>query len=291
MAARFYYYPEPNGSHLVTIDLDEELGELFSDYFVSAVDGISTTGHRQRTVGRMGEIVNIQRDRLKGGEDLAYQFAALQNHLDRGFSCAFTADHTKAWAAPIRAGTLPTGTTTIKVFSNPFNNIVDPNLTGVKPSANDYIVIETRPPAMITEQHELKVVSNLSNITGGEFIIDNVLNFNYEMPAFARYYRFWPVLKRPQRDIGRNIITNENGRLFSLDITLEPDYGTLFSFHPDNYDGITDIGTSLGKLETAEVPSGFSGRGLDSLAERYRDQRKEVAVLFGGPIHPYAKRD
>ena len=48
MSARFYYYPEPDGSHLITIDLGEELGELFSDFFVNAVDGISITGHRQR---------------------------------------------------------------------------------------------------------------------------------------------------------------------------------------------------------------------------------------------------
>ena len=277
MSARFYYYPEPDGSHLITIDLGEELGELFSDFFVNAVDGISITGHRQRTVGRMGEIVNIQRDRLKLSEDLAYQFHALQNHLDRGYSCSFTADHTKSWAAPIKAGTLLTGATTIQCFSNPFNNMTDPSLSGLKPAVDDYITIETAPPAMLSEQHKLSNVTNLSNVNGGSFVNAKPLNFEYDRPAFARWYRYWPVLKRPQREIGRNIITNENGRLFSLNITLEPDYGTLFSFHPDYYDGITNSGTTLGVEHVGRVPDGMTGRGLDSAGIPFSPERQSNA--------------
>ena len=73
MSARFYYYPEPNGSHLVTIDLGEELGELFSDIPMDVIDGISMTGGIQRSVGGGGEVITIQRDRLNLGEDLAYK--------------------------------------------------------------------------------------------------------------------------------------------------------------------------------------------------------------------------
>ena len=46
-----------------------------------------------------------------------------------------------------------------------------------------------------------------------------------------RWYRFWPLLKRAQNQIGTPIITNENGRLFSLNIDLVVDYQALFAFH------------------------------------------------------------
>ena len=61
--------------------------------------------------------------------------------------------------------------------------------------------------------------------------------YTYPERAFARYYRFWPTLRRPASDIGQNIITNEGGRLFSLNIRLYLDTHTLFNFH-SGFDGI-----------------------------------------------------
>ena len=97
--ARFYYTPEPFGAgpRLHVIDLGEALGEMYSDISVEAVDAVSLTGSIQRSVGRTQEVVTIQRDRMIGGEDLAIQFHALQNHLDRGFSVSFAADEDNAF--------------------------------------------------------------------------------------------------------------------------------------------------------------------------------------------------
>tara|TARA_Y100000589_G_scaffold65675_1_gene57231 strand:- start:16059 stop:16940 length:882 start_codon:yes stop_codon:yes gene_type:complete len=281
MSAKFYYYPEPNGSHLVEIDLGEDLGELFSDFIVDAVDGISLTGQRQRSVGVMGEVITIQRDRLKLGEDLVYQMMALQNHLDRGFSCAFTADHTKAWAAPIH-NYLNAGTKTITAFANPFVDFMDTTSSDITPASGDYIVIESRPPAMLQEMQKIDSSSNLSGLTGGSFTIEKRLNFDYNRRAFARQYRTWPVLKRPQSDIGRNIITNENGRLFSLSIRLTPDYETLFAFHPDSYDGVTSIGSQLSTTPSAtgELPQGQRETGIDGVPKRFRERAQDIPQMF-----------
>jgi hypothetical protein len=283
MAARFYFYPQPNGSNLITIDLEEELGELYSDFYVDAVDAVTRSGHRQRSVGRMAEIVTIQRDRLKLSEDLAYQFYALQNHLDRGFSCSFTADHTKAWAAPIRLGVLNTNVQDIPCYRNPFQSIVNPAASGLIPDVGDIITIETMPPGMITEQHKLSNVSQLSSVTGGQFSISKGLNFQYERPAFARYYRFWPVLKRPASQVGRNIITNENGRLFSLNITLEVDYLTLFKFHPGETETFTDFGDGLTTEHVGIPDQGSSNRGLDGV---YSDRTRSYDPNYGWRITP-----
>jgi hypothetical protein len=64
--AKFFYYPEPHGSfaHPVILDLGEALGEMYSDMITEAVDAISLTGSMSRSVGRMQEIVTIQRDRM-----------------------------------------------------------------------------------------------------------------------------------------------------------------------------------------------------------------------------------
>ena len=260
MSAKFFFYPQPNGSFLRVIDLGEDLGELFSDFEVDAVDGRSFDGGIYRNVGRSGEIVTIQRDRLLLGEDLARKFVSLQNHLDRGFSCAFTSDHTKAWAAPLKGK--PSGNSTkLFCYGNPFKNAVGSNI----PSADDYIVIETAPPAMLHEIQKVDSVS-LSSGAGGSIILDSGVDFHYRGGplVFARYYRFWPVLKRPASDIGQSIITNEGGRLFSLSLRLVPDYSTLFSYHPEisyNDHSPTD---NLGTENTPSDSDGGPRGGIDS---------------------------
>jgi len=255
MSAKFYYYPEPNGLNLVTIDLGEELGELFSEFYVDAIDGLTQVGQRQRSVGRMSEIIRIQRDRLSLGEDLAYKFTAMQNHLDRGFSVAFAADHTKAWAAPCQ-GLPQAGTRALQVYRSMFTAFADPNNTGYKPSVGDYLILETQPPSMLHEQLKVDNVSNLSSTGGGSIGLDDRIAFAYSQNAFVRHYRFWPVLKRRQEDVGQNIITNEGGRLFSLDVTLVPDYRTLFAFHPEYGGGYN---ANLSELLTGPL-SGNDGR-------------------------------
>ena len=259
--AKFYYTPMPNGSHTVIIDLGEALGEMYSDILFDAVDGVGFTGAISRSVGRTQEIVTIQRDRMVLGEDLAYQFLALQNHLDRGFSCSFSSDSDRAYCYPMR-GIHASGVKKLQCYANPFTNITGTNNT---PIIGDFATVETSSPAMI--QENVKVTSN-GNITdaGGNFDIDKRLCFQYNQPAFVRHYRFYPVLKRPQSDLGQAIITNEGGRLFSLSIRLVVDYMTLFAYHPDYY-AESGINLGLGLVGIAptvgDVPSGNTNRGVD----------------------------
>ena len=125
--AKFYFYPEPHGSyaHPVIIDMGEALGEMYSEMITEAVDAVSLTGSMSRSVGRMQELVTIQRDRMLLGEDLAYRFHAMQNHLDRGFTVAFAADDDKAFCHPLR-GVHNSGTQRINCYAHPFVNLVDP---------------------------------------------------------------------------------------------------------------------------------------------------------------------
>lgn len=229
--AKFFYYPQPDGRHLVEIDLGEPLGELQSEFEHDAVDAVTQSGAIFRSVSRGGEVITIQRDRMQLGEDLAIQFDALQNHLDRGYAVFFTADSDKAWAAPL------TTPPQAGKFIMDVNNAVFSDFTGtsVIPVADDYVVIESDSPPYIRETHEIQSI-NVSAGSGGSVTLKKRLNFDYSnRPVFMRWYRTWPVLKRPQSEVGKAIITNEGGRLFSLSLRLVVDYALLFSAH--NGDG------------------------------------------------------
>ena len=277
--AKFYFTPQPyglqNGVSLVTIDLGESLGEMYSDISIDAVDGVTLTGSIQRSIGRTQEIVTIQRDRMIGGEDLAIQFVALQNHLDRGYSVSFAADSDKAFCFPVK-GSLQNNSSTINLYANPFQNFTG---TSALPAVGDYCTIETGSPAMIQEVVKMQNVSNIT-AQGGNVNSVNPVRFQYDRLAFLRHYRFFPVLKRPQSDIGQSIITNEGGRLFSLSIRLIVDYVTYFVTHPE---AISESGVSVGEQLAGSESGGDQGSGtsLDNLIGRIGTHVKHLDFLNG----------
>jgi len=229
MSAAFYYTPEPNGSQVIMIDLGEELGEMFEDMQIESADAVSMDGHRQRSISKMNEIITIQRDRLIGGIDTYYRLKTMQNHLDRGYSVSFTADRSKKWIYPIVSNS-SLGAYTLSVGQDPFRNLHISNISNIQ--SGQYFVIESAPdPEIIQEMGKSDAVS--VSASGGTINLTDRLAFDYSnRRSFIRWFRYYPVLKRPQEDLGRSIVTNENGRLFSLNLRLVPDYSVLFAFHP-----------------------------------------------------------
>jgi len=239
--AKFFYVPMPGGSFMQEIDLKESLGELSSSFFHDVVDNIGYNGGIRRSVTRGHEIVNIQRDRLQYGEAVAVRFDALQNHLDRGYSVAFCADHEKAWGAFCRRSPA-SGDEKISVNDNIFKNWVG---STTKPNSNDILVVETPSPKYVREKIIISSVqSGFTTSSGGILNLTSGtrVQFNYSnRPAFVRHYRWWPVLKRLQSEVGKPIITNEGGRLFSLNVTLVADYEELFVMYNGEDFGDSDI--------------------------------------------------
>ena len=74
-----------------------------------------------------------------------------------------------------------------------------------------------------------------------------------------RHYRFHPALKRHPADIGKSIVTNEHGLLWSLELRLTPDYENYFAFHPqqenDVPSGLLQDGLIVGQAEIFDQPS------------------------------------
>jgi len=135
---------------------------------------------------------------------------------------------------------------------------------------------------MIQEIVKMQTVSN-ATAQGGDVDTVNPVRFQYDQPAFMRHYRFYPVLKRPQSDIGQAIVTNEGGRLFSLSIRLVVDYVTLYAAHPDT---VGETGVSLGRSLASSTSAGRQGAGisLDGMgrASALTDIRDTLAPTFGG---------
>lgn len=281
MSAKFFYYPQPSGARRVTIDLEEPLGELYSDIIIDAVDGVSYAGGIRRSVGRTQEIITIQRDRLLRGEFIAHQFEALQNHLDRGYSVMFAADHTKMFCYPL-SGTHNSGAALLHLGIPPFYQFIDSSISPKYPSEGDYMVIETSSPNMIREQVRITQVNSSEMTDQGGIVRCRRTAFEYSKRAFIRSKHFYPILKRPQSDIGQSIITNEGGRLFSLSLRLVVDYEALFAFHPDTIQSY-DIGLGQSLIEEDDdVPDSGVSRSsgynfsFDFAAVKVREFNPEV---------------
>lgn len=224
--AKFYYFPRPSQlSFLTTIDLQEQLAELFSDYEIDAQDGVSYTGRRYRTISRLSEIVRIQRDRMKGSEDLARDLITLQSHLAHGFPTMFAADSAKAYATYLRQP-VKAGDTVLFVGPNVFRNFVGNQIV----AANDYLMIESENPAMRYQMVEIQSLTATAT-ANGTITLKSPIQYDFDKGTIGvRYYRFWPTLKRPVSEINRNMVTNERGFLWSLDVTMTPDYGAYIDF-------------------------------------------------------------
>ncbi len=271
--AKFYYFPIPDARSLVTIDLGEQLGELFSEYQYDVAESISRGGRRYLSHGLQREFVTIQRDRMLDGEPLALKLMSMQNHLDRGGYVSFCADSDKAYIHPLLS-TPEQGRNTILVGSNPFKDITGSNL----PIAGDFVTMHTNSPTSIIEQKDIKTVDPaFSSSVGGNLTLSPDAVYTYPERSFLRYYRFWPTLRRAASDIGQSIITNEGGRLFSLNIRLYLDTFTLFNFH-SGFDGI-DRSPNF-KPNTVPAASGGENAfsqigGLDELGSEYL-QRQSI---------------
>ena len=275
--AAFYFYG--TGQQLITIDLGEGLNELYSDWEIDAQTGVSMSGAMRRVTGLYRERVTIQRDRMSGGLELANKLSALQNHLDRGGACAFTADTDKSFCFPLK--TPPSaGDTRLRNYDNPFFQVLGSNT----PVIGEFMAIESPNPSAL---HEIKKIH--ATTCAGQFAgtIDtsasspNVSSsdgcaFNHRMGCMTRWYRCWPILKRPQGDTS-NIVTNEHGLLYSLNVTLVTDTFIYHRFHPEMQQFNTGLIT---ETVPAEIMTDQSLATLDNPDGDSDDIRQGVTTLF-----------
>ena len=189
----------------------------------------------------------------------------LQSHVDRGHSVLFAADLDKAYVThltqPARAGD-----TVIFVAANVVRSIVGNKIV----QAGDYLMIESENPNMRYQQVEVQSLTATAT-AGGTITLVNPIAFDFDKGVISvRHYRFWPTLKRPVENLGQNMVTNERGFLFSLDVIMTPDY-------PQLHELLIPVGEELGSIDEAiqfdnsvDSPLGISGKVL--VVDGFTDQ-------------------
>ena len=277
--AAFYFYG--SNSQLITIDLGEGISELYSEWEIDAATGVSLSGSMRRVTGLYRERVTIQRDRMKGGLDLANKFAALQNHLDRGGACAFTVDTARSWVYPLKTTPSP-GDTRLRTYDNPFYQIFGSN-TPSTGGFDDYVALESSSPGTFYEKRKVHATTCAGQFGGSIDLSASAPTssaiegcaFSYDSkPVFARWFRCWPMLKRPQGEIGQAIVKNEHGINYTLNLTLVSDLHALFRFHPDQ----TQFNTGL--VTETIAPEMLPTNALATLDDPDGEERKAVTELF-----------
>lgn len=245
--AAFYLYPDPGPGSPWTLSFGECVTSYTEAPDVEVADAVTLSGRRQRAIGRWGKRVRLTLERMASREELAWQMLALQNHLDRGYSVAFTADTGKAWASFFGATALPAaGDTLITPGANAWSSLVGSNSL----AAGDWIRIYSEASYALEQAGKIQTWTASNNIT---LAATTPIRFDFSGKCIASWSYFWPLLKRPEDNVGTNIVVNEVGRLWTMSIDLVIDLAALFALWPFQGDG------ALGG-------SGQRGNTLDKIA-------------------------
>jgi hypothetical protein len=143
---------------------------------------------------------------------------ALEKHLQLGGTVGFSLNHSKSLAHwPL--GLWSQQSQAIYVSGNGFATWS----SSAAWASGDDMVVESIEPGGVREVHAT------SGQTGSQLSLSSTrLQWHYaDRPAWVRYRHFWPVLKLPQDQLGKPLVTTENRRLVTFDATLEIDHNGL----------------------------------------------------------------
>lgn len=218
--AKIYYYPESAAGDLETIDLLEPLSDLIDSPYRLVSDGVTWGGARYRSVISGGNRVQVVLENFSS-RALYRNLITLQSHLTDGGVIAVAADSAKAWAAFNTGTTIYSrGDTTIDHDGNYFYEQT-PSL-----SAGDEITIESSMPQRRWEKSTYS--SGDLTATAGTLTLQSGLVFDHtEHFMLARHSGYFLALKLPEGEMGADIVTSDHMFRWTLDMTLEVDYGYL----------------------------------------------------------------
>ena len=248
-----YYYPDPEGS-LEVLDFGEPLSDLQITQVREVADSYSRGGSFYRTTGASRLQIRIILENFTSAP-LVRQFESLSAHLERGGAIGFALDPDKAW-----------GSFNSAVYTTPIRGIKSLYTTGQEWSAwsssasmatNDVVSISEPPPAGSRELCQLSgpVASggNTVSFTG------EPLRYGYESDVvLVRSRDFYPAMTMPASSVGVPILETNHRISYTLDLTLEEDWGTLVALAQ----------TSAQLRDASGLPS--SGVSLAQALEDYR---------------------
>ncbi|MFT5686527.1 MAG: hypothetical protein ACI8RZ_007483 [Myxococcota bacterium] len=230
--AAFIWYPNEADATPYTLNL----GQCFSAYAEApewtVSDARSLNGARHRCIAGTGRRIVLTIQRIKastarGREGTAARLVALQNHLNRGGSIAFTARTDKAVAIVVN-GPLARGSMGVNFGSQPFTALFG-SQSLVK---GDVVRLETSERVYQEEQAIIDTFVPSTSATFNEEVLHSSAG-----PILMTYAYCFPALKKPAEVTNVNITENVVGRLWSMSLELV--------IAPDIVWGVADAGVEM----------------------------------------------
>ena len=255
----FWWWPGGDGTAPEELLLPRALADLFWEPVRHRRAGWTAAGqmHTASQGGRLRVTIVYGQWNNSGGEQyLDHKLESLSSHLERGGLVAFSSRKDKAWFAHMT--TAPTrGNTLVLNTSNVFDSLWDAT-GGI--AANDVVCIESANPENKREYNRLTSVSS----SGYSVTLADAIREDYvESPVMVRWRDFFPCLRLPDDQVGRNFVSHDHRATFSLDITLEQDVAAMAALVVDGYPVSID-----GPFDAFAGMEGVGGYSLDSAANR-----------------------
>ena len=217
-----YYYPDPAGT-LEIIDFAEPLSDLQISEIREVSDSWSRAGSFYRATGASRLQIRIILENFTSAS-LVRQLESLSAHLEIGGTIGFALDPDKAWAS-FRT----------PAYSSPIRGASGLITTGNQWSAwsasaslatSDVVSISEPSPAGRRELCQISgpVASTATTVA----FTGEPLRYTYESDVvLVRSRDFYPALIMPQSEVGGAILETNHRISYTLDLTLEEDWGTL----------------------------------------------------------------
>jgi hypothetical protein len=248
-----YYYPDPEGT-LEVLDFGEPLSDLQITQVREVADSYSRGGSFYRTTGASRLQIRIILENFTSAS-LVRQFESLSAHLERGGAIGFALDPDTAWGSfvnvPARAPVR--GSVALQTKGHKWSGWT----SAAALDSGDEISVSTPSPEGM---RETRLLSSATSSTGSLVsILGDELNYTHGGDVvLVRQRDFYPCLTMPASSVGVPILETNHRISYTLDLTLEEDWGTLVALAQ----------TSAPLRDTSGLPT--SGASLAQALEDYR---------------------
>ncbi len=225
-----YWYPDPLRS-LERIDFGESLSDLQITQIRDASDAYSRSGRLYRTLGASRLQIRLILENFTN-EALRRDLESLVAHLKAGGPVGFSLDHDKSWAGFIdsMAREPSRGSTVLKTKGNRFTRWSGSASLG----SGEEIVIASAPLEGLKENRALSgaLAASATSVN----ITSDPLIYSYRADTVVvRHRDFYPCLVLPETSIDDAIVETNHRISYTLDLTLDEDWGTLSAIHTGGY--------------------------------------------------------
>ena len=225
-----YWYPDAEGS-LEVIDFGEALSDLQITEIRDASDAYSRSGRLYRTLGASRLQIRIILETFTN-EALRRDLESLSSHLKAGHPVGFSLDHAKSWAGFIDSSAREPsrGSTVLKTKGNRFTRWSG----SAALDSGDEVVIASAPLEGLKENRALSGALAAS-ATSVNITSDPIVYTYRAATPIVRHRDFYPCLVLPDRNVADAIVETNHRISYTLDLTLDEDWGTLSALHSGGY--------------------------------------------------------